>query len=378
MLETRLKEFKMKVQYLDLKRQIASNYNEYMEVVNGIVQTSDFINGREVDLFAKEFSEKMNGAYVVPLANGTDALYVSLKMLGIGEGDEVITTSSSWISTSETITQVGAKVVFVDIDEYHTIDSSKIEAAITANTRAIIPVHLYGQMCEMGEINRIANKYKLKVIEDCAQAHFSIFRNTYAGLLGDVGTFSFYPGKNLGAWGDAGAVVTKNKKLAEKIKAFSNHGAHIKHEHFMEGINSRMDTIQAAVLRLKLRSIDLWTEERKNAADLYSQLLSNVDQVNTPLVRVNTQHTYHVYAVFCNERDALRAFLASSGIQTQIHYPNALPAMEAYSYLNLDLSNYSNSMRLQRFELSLPIFPGITKEEIKYVVDRIKEFYLQS
>ena len=289
----------MEVKYLDLKRQLASNYHDYNKVISKIVENSDFINGRDVALFAREFSEKMNGAHVVPLANGTDALYVSLKMLGICEGDEVITTSSSWISTSEAITQVGAKVVFVDIDEYHTIDSSKIEAAITANTKAIIPVHLYGQMCEMGEIMRIANKYDLKVVEDCAQAHFSTLENIYAGLLGDVGTFSFYPGKNLGAWGDAGAVVTKNKNLAEKIKAFANHGAHIKHEHFMEGINSRMDTIQAAVLRLKLRSIDLWTDERITAANLYTKLLRNVDKVSTPSVRDNTRHTFHVYAVFC-------------------------------------------------------------------------------
>jgi dTDP-4-amino-4,6-dideoxygalactose transaminase len=310
------------------------------------------------------------------VANGTDSLYIIMKMLGIGIGDEVITVANSWISTSETITQTGAKPIFIDIDsEYYTIDVNQIENKITKNTKAIIPVHLYGQMCEMDKILEIAKSYNLYVIEDCAQSHFSSYKNKLAGLMGIAGSFSFYPGKNLGAYGDAGCIITNDKNFAEKCRMYARHGALIKHKHKIEGINSRLDGIQAAILTVKLGYILKWTEQRILNAELYNKYLSDIPEIILPKRRMETTHTFHLYVIRCNKRESLVNFLKNKGIETAIHYPSILPNLEAYSYLGLSANEFPISNSYQEQILSLPMYPELSEEMIKYVSNSIKEFY---
>jgi hypothetical protein len=237
-----------------------------------LIENASFIGGEELDTFKDNFAAKYGVSHCIPVANGTDALFIAIKMLGIQPGDEVITTAMSWISTAETISLAGAKPVFVDVDDYYTIDATKIEAAITEKTRAIIPVHLYGQSADMEAINSLAKKYDLKIIEDCAQSHFSKFKEINVGLWGDIATFSFYPGKNLGAYGDAGAIITKDETLATQCKMFANHGALKKHEHLIEGINSRMDTIQAGVLNVTVEE-DLDANTAPTTGRVYANAL---------------------------------------------------------------------------------------------------------
>lgn len=367
----------MKIPYLDLKKQYLSLQSEINAKVLGLIRETSFIGGQEVKNFETGFAELYGVNHCVSLGNGTDALYIAMKMLGIGSGDEVITTALSWISTSESISQTGAKPVFVDIDDYYTIDVAQIETKIKPGiTKAILPVHLYGQMADMDAINALAQKYDLHVIEDCAQSHFSEYHGQRAGVIGDVGTFSFYPGKNLGAYGDAGALITNNEELASKCKMFANHGALQKHQHVMEGMNSRMDTIQAGVLNVKLPHIINWTKERVRIAQLYLELLKDVEGIGLPLVRENTKHSFHVFAIKTKQRDALKVFLAEKGIDTQIHYPTAMPFMEAYAYQNARPEDYPNALALQNEELSLPIYPEMSDEEVAYVCCSIKEFFL--
>lgn len=365
----------MNIPFVDLKAQYHSIKEEIDAAIADVMENTAFIGGLHVSKFANQFEDIYGVENCVPCANGTDALYIGLKTLGIGPGDEVITTASSWISTSETITQTGARVVFVDIDEFNTIDPSKIEAVITKRTKAIIPVHLYGQMCDMNAIMEIAKKNNLFVIEDCAQSHFSSFDGILAGVRGEFGTFSFYPGKNLGAYGDAGCIITGDDSLAAKAKMFANHGAKIKHQHQIEGINSRLDGLQAAILSVKLKYILDWTSERERVALAYNHLLSGVDEIEMPKVRPGSRHTYHVYGIRTNERDDLRDYLKEKGIPAQIHYPYALPLMPAYSYLGHNTDDFPAAYNLQNTELSLPIFPEMTQDQIQVVAQAIKEFY---
>lgn len=329
-------------------------------------------------------------------------------MLGIGSGDEVITTAMSWIATSETVTQTGAKPVFVDVDEYFTIDVNKIEEKITNKTKAIIPVHLYGQACEMDAIMEIAKKNNLYVIEDCAQAHFAEYlsrgindediikekkdnllnisisteQRKYStgkwkkvGTFGIVATFSFYPGKNLGAYGDAGAIITNDDALAEKCRMFANHGALKKHEHLIEGINSRLDGLQAAILSVKLKYIDEWNKKRFKNAEYYTTKLSDIIEVETPSIRKFCSHIFHIFCIKCKDRDKLKSFLSNKGIQTALHYPQALPFLKAYLYLKLKTDDFPVAFINQFQILSLPMFPELQFEEIDYIVNGIKEFY---
>ena len=364
----------MNVKYIDLGKQFLNHEDEIRRAMNNVLTRGDFINGDDVKLFAKEFSEAYSDVEVIPVANGTDALYISLKALGIGPGDEVITTASSWISTSETITQCGARPVFVDIDDYNTIDTTQVEAKITDKTRAIIPVHLYGQMCDIEKLLDIANKYDIHIVEDCAQSHFSKYNGQLAGSFGKTGTFSFYPGKNLGAYGDAGAIITRDHDLAQRMKAYASHGALIKHNHFMEGMNSRLDTLQAAVLRVKLKYIEDWTKQRNKVALAYDHLFSEELNVKTPKRRSETYHSFHVYSIMHPRRDDLKKYLFQNGIETQIHYPVALPNMDAYKYLNHVESDFPKATNLQKSALSLPIYPEIEMDELEYVAEKICEF----
>jgi dTDP-4-amino-4,6-dideoxygalactose transaminase len=363
------------IPFVDLKAQYNSIKKEIDDAIYNVINETAFIKGKYVEKFEKEFAEKYGVNYCIGVANGTDAIYIVLKMLGIGPGDEVITTAHSWISTSETISQTGAMPVFIDIDDYYLIDVDKIEEKITIKTKAIIPVHLFGQACDMERIMYIAKKYNLYVVEDCAQAHFSEFKGKKVGTFGIAATFSFYPGKNLGAYGDAGAIITNNKQLAEKCRMYANHGALTKHNHEIEGINSRLDGLQAAILSVKLKYIDEWNKKRLESALLYNELLKSIPQVITPKIKKESKHIFHVYCIQAENRDVLKTNLYENGIETQIHYPTMLPFLPAYKYLNYTISDFPNAYKIQNKILSLPMYPELDKNEIIFIANKIKEIY---
>jgi dTDP-4-amino-4,6-dideoxygalactose transaminase len=370
-----LKLFKMKVPFVDLKTQYKSIKQDIDSAIFSVLEETSFIGGKHVEAFEENFARLYGAKHCISLANGTDSLYIAMKMLGIGPGDEVITSAYSWISSSETISQTGATPVFVDIDEFFTIDPNQIESKITSKTKAIIPVHIHGQMCDMNMITAIAGKYNLPIIEDCAQSHFSEFDGLRAGLKGIVGSFSFYPGKNLGAYGDAGCLITNDDELALKMRMYARHGALKKHQHQIEGINSRLDGLQAAILNVKLPHILNWTQQRINNAAVYNSCLEGIPQIELPKVRPNTKHTYHLYVVKTEKRDELASFLKEKGVETAIHYPTALPNLKAYDYLGLVKEEFHKSTANETKILSLPMFPELTYEQIQYVADCIKEFY---
>ena len=365
----------MRIPFVDLKSQYNQIKTEIDQAISDVISETSFIGGDHVNEFEKKFAKLYGVKHCVSLANGTDALYVSMKMLDIGWGDEVITTAYSWISSSETITQTGAKPVFVDVDEYFTIDSSKLEQKINSRTKAIIPVHIHGQMCNMDIIMKIADKYNIPVIEDCAQSHFSEYKGKRAGTIGLVGTFSFYPGKNLGAYGDAGCLITNDNHFATKCKMFARHGALIKHQHEIEGINSRLDGIQAAILNVKLPHILDWTKCRIENAKLYNSLLKDISQIETPKVRDKVLHSYHLYVIKTQKRNELAKYLNKNGVDTDIHYPVALPNMNAYKYLKNSNSDFPISYSNQNKILSLPMFPELTFKQIEYISKLIKAFF---
>lgn len=345
--------------------------------IQSVINKTAFVGGPYVNEFETAFAAKHGLKNCVSCANGTDAIYITLRALGIGSGDEVITVANSWISTSETITQAGAKPVFVDIEpDYFHIDPDKIEEKITPRTKAIIPVHLFGQAARIDDILKICQGHSLFLIEDCAQAHFASYRRRHVGTFGVAGTFSFYPGKNLGAYGDAGAILTDDDELAKRARMFANHGSLRKHEHDIEGINSRLDGLQASILNAKLKHIDKWNAARNKNAQAYNRLLSGVGQVVTPKTREDSFHIFHLYVIRSQNRDGLAAFLKSKGINTGIHYPTALPFMPAYAYLHHKPADFPVANKVQSEILSLPMYPELTDEQIKYVVGSIKEFFV--
>jgi dTDP-4-amino-4,6-dideoxygalactose transaminase len=364
------------IPFVDLKAQYLSLKSEIDAAIQSVIEKTAFIRGPFAEEFESSFAAKYGVKHCVTCANGTDAIYITLKALGIGPGDEVITVANSWISTSETITQAGAKPVFVDIErDFHHIDPNLIEEKVTLKTRAIIPVHLYGQAARIDDIQKICQKHGLFLVEDCAQAHFATYKGRKVGTLGIAGTFSFYPGKNLGAYGDAGAVITDDDSLAARILMFANHGSLKKHLHDIEGINSRMDGIQAAILSVKLKYIDSWNLARNKNALIYNRLLSDIDEVKTPKMRENSFHIYHLYVVRAKKRDELANFLKTKGIETGIHYPTALPFMPAYKYLGHETKNFPVAYEYQGQILSLPMFPELTEEQMIFIASSIKEFY---
>tara|TARA_B100002051_G_C16714953_1_gene628789 strand:- start:860 stop:1969 length:1110 start_codon:yes stop_codon:yes gene_type:complete len=366
----------MKIPFVDLKAQYSSIKEEIDNSISNVIEDTAFIRGEYVERFEKDFAEKYGVKHVVSCGNGTDAIYISLKSLGIGIGDEVITTSSSWISTSETISQTGARVVFADIEpDYYSIDPKIIEKKITKNTKAIIPVHLYGHPANMTEIIKIADDYGLYIIEDCAQAHFATWQNKNVGTFGIAGTFSFYPGKNLGAYGDAGCIITNDDSFANKIRMYANHGAIKKHSHKIEGINSRMDGMQASILSSKLKHIDKWTKLRSKNAKLYNDLLSSTSQIVRPLTYSSATHVHHLYVIRTKWRDDLAKYLNINNISTGIHYPNPLPFLDAYRYLSHKPKDFPVSFSMKNEILSLPMYPELQNEEIEFVVDNINNFF---
>ncbi len=365
----------MNVPFVDLKIQYTLLKKDIDAAIQSVIDRTAFIKGEEVAQFEQNFANKYGLKNCIGVANGTDALYIAMKQLGIGYGDEVITVANSWISTAESIVQTGAKPVFVDIDEYSTIDVTKIEEKINENTIAIIPVHLYGQPCDMKTIKEVSDKYNLYLIEDCAQAHFAEYEGKKVGTFGDVATFSFYPGKNLGAYGDAGAIITNDEELAEKMRMYANHGALKKHIHKIEGINSRLDTIQAAILNVKLPYINQWNEMRLKNARYYDDILDGIGDIIVPPVRENVTHIYHVYSIRTSRRDELASYLTKNNIGTAIHYPLALPFMETFSSLNHKHGDFPVAEKFQDEILSLPMYPELKIDMMNYVATMIKDFF---
>lgn len=366
----------MRVPFLNLKAIHKPIEPELKQVFNQVLDESYFLHGRQVTEFEKAFSAKLGLQHCLGVGNCTDALSIVLKMMGIGEGDEVIVPAMTWITDAEVVSNLGAKPVFVDVDPLtFTLDVSKIEAAITAKTKAIIPVHLYGQMADMNAILELAEEHQLKVVEDCAQSHFATQNGKFAGSFGHAAVFSFYPTKNLGALGDAGAIVTNNKSLYEACRKLANHGALDKHSHEFPGMNSRLDTLQAAILKLKLNYIDTWNEERRKLAHHYSEALNGIDGLVLPVTAEGNEHVFHIYNVLTPERDELKAFLHEEGIQTQIHYPKALPFTKAYAYLNSRPSDFPVAYKLQQEGISLPLYPGMEENQQAFVIEKIRNFF---
>src|ERR1700730_5860325 len=322
----------MAIPYADLQLQYQSIKREVDDAIAGVIRDNAFIRGPYVDAFEQQFASAVDVKHCVSCANGTDALYLAMSALRVQPGDEVITTAHSWISTSAMITHSSATVVFADTDEStFTIDPAAIESAVTPRTVGIIPVHLYGQPADMDAIMAIARKHGLWVIEDCAQAHLARYKGRQVGTFGTAATYSFYPGKNLGAMGDAGAVVTNDGALAEHMTMLARHGGLVKHQHHIEGINSRLDGLQAAILSSKLPHLPRWTRARQHAAEVYDSGLNQIEDVVVPEVAIERSHVYHLYTIRHPRRDALAAHLNAHGVQTAVNYPVALPFLAAYS-----------------------------------------------
>jgi dTDP-4-amino-4,6-dideoxygalactose transaminase len=366
----------MNIPFVDLKAQYNSIKNNIDDAIANVIGDTAFIGGKYVKEFEKNFAELYGVKHCISCANGTDSLYILMKMMGIGAGDEVITVANSWISSSETISQTGATPVFIDVHPiYYSMDETLLEATITSKTKALILVHLQGQICDVASIKSICDKHNIALIEDCAQSHFSEQNGQRAGTVGIAGSFSFYPGKNLGAYGDAGCIITNDDTLADKCRMYANHGALIKHQHQIEGINSRLDGLQAAILNAKLPHILRWTEQRIAHAKKYDEVLKGIEQIVTPTVRPNSKHSYHLYVIQCEQREALMQYLKDKGIETVIHYPTILPSLPCYSYLGKTESDFPIANGMQSKILSLPLFPELTEEQINYVANCIKEFY---
>lgn len=366
----------MDVPFVDLKAQYNSLKSEIDSAIHSVIEETAFIGGKFVADFEKAYAKKYGVKHCISCGNGTDAIYITLRALGVGPGDEVITVANSWISTSETISQTGARPVFVDFEpDYYNIDTKKIEEKITDKTKSIIPVHLYGQPAEIDKVKKICDKHQLLLIEDCAQAHFAEYNGQKVGTFGIAGTFSFYPGKNLGAYGDAGAIITNDDDLAIKARIFANHGALQKHRHEIEGINSRMDAIQASILSVKLKYIDDWNNARLKNALIYNELLSDLHHIKTPKIREKSFHIFHLYVIKTKKRDELASYLKSQRIFTGIHYPTALPFLPAYKYLGHKSFEFPVAYQTQNEILSLPMYPELSSDQIEYVVNSIKKFF---
>ena len=380
----------MNIPFVDLKAQYQSIKPEIDKAIAEVISKTAFIGGPFADSFEKKFARFCNVKHCVGVGNGTDALFIALKAMGIGKGDEVITVANSFIATSEAITSTGARVAFVDIDpQTYNMDPNKLEDYLkkrfsdlrspTPDTsfrpKAVIPVHLYGQPADMDPILALAQKYNLKVLEDAAQAHGAVYRGKTIGSIGDMACFSFYPGKNLGAYGDAGAIVTNDESMALKARMIANHGRIDKYNHEIEGANSRLDGIQAAVLEVKLKYLPEWTEKRRKNAYLYNDSLKDTGLV-TPVELDNVKAVYHLYVVRVKKeaRQKFQDHLKAAGIATGIHYPIALPNLIAYEYLKHSKDDFPEATRASDEIVSLPMFPELTGSQIEYITKQIKLF----
>lgn len=363
----------MQVPFLDLYAQFLSIKEEVHQAIDDVLDSCAFAGGPFVESFENEFSEFCGCREAVGVGNGTDALWLSLMAAGVGPGHEVITVPNTFIATAEAISFCGATPVFVDIEEKtYNINPKEIEAAVTLKTRAIIPVHLNGQMADMDPIMEIARKHGLFVIEDACQAHGAEYKGKKAGSIGDAGCFSFYPGKNLGAFGEAGAVVTNDNSLAKKLRTLRDHGQEKKYHHALIGWNARMDGIQGAVLRVKLKHLPRWNELRRQHAQKYTELLGQLDQITPPVEAENRKHIFHIYPIRTKNRDNLIEYLKSKNIQCGVHYPVPIHKQPAYSCNRYYLNSYPVAEEIATELVSLPMFPELTERMIETVSSEIK------
>lgn len=359
------------VSFIPMEREIDADIRKAFERV---YKRSWYIGGIEDKEFEKAYAQYCDAEYCVGTGNGLDSLMLSLKALEIGQGDEVIVPSNTYIATALAVTYVGARPVFVEPDiRTFNINPTLIEAAITEKTKAIMPVHLYGQACDMDPIMVIAKKYNLFVIEDCAQAHGATYKGKKVGSFGDAAGFSFYPGKNLGALGDAGAAVTSDKLLAEKIRALGNYGSDYKYHHIYKGNNSRLDEMQAAFLSAKLPQLDKINEVRRKVANRYLNEITN-SEIILPYVDKNCVPVWHIFGIRCKKRDKLEAFLNEREIGTNKHYPIPMHLQECYKDLGYKKGNFPIAEEISETQLSIPMYYGMSEEEIQYVIDSINEF----
>jgi dTDP-4-amino-4,6-dideoxygalactose transaminase len=364
----------MKVPFLDLTAHHAAMIDEFDGAIREVIESSAFAGGPFVEKFEEEFAAYCGSNYAVGVSNGTDALWLTLLALGIGEGDEVITVPNTFIATAEAITYCKARPVFVDVDETtFTMDPAELKKSLTARTKAIIPVHLFGQTADMNPILEFARAHGLFVIEDAAQAHGAEYKGRKAGTMGDAGCFSFYPGKNLGAFGEAGAVVTNDAELRQKIQNLRDHGQTRKYYHTLMGWNCRMDGIQAAVLSIKLRYLEEANRLRREHALQYNQAFAGIDAIATPFEANYARHVYHVYAIRVQERDNVWRSLQGKGIGCAVHYPVPIHLQEACRNLGYTPGAFPVAENLAEEFLSLPMFPELTEEQIEYVVRCVSE-----
>lgn len=369
----------MPIPMTDLVTQYFSIKEEIDSACQRVIESGRYILGPEVEAFEAEIAAYCGTQFAIGVASGTDALVLSLLACGIKPGDEVITTPFTFIATAEAITHCGARPVFADIDpRTFNIDPDRIESAISSKTRAIIPVHLFGQPAEMEPILNLGGKYNLQIIEDCAQAFGAEYEGQKVGSIGDAGCFSFFPAKNLGAYGDGGAVVSSNPQIAEKIRMLRQHGAKKTYYHILPGFNSRLDAIQAAILRVKLKYLDRWNNLRRQKALLYNRLLGDIDGIELPYFAVYNTTSANYYTIRLHDhnidRSELRTHLYSKGIDTAIYYPQCLHLQEAYKTLGYKYGDFPQSELAQEQVLSLPLFPEISNEQIREVVRGLKQF----
>lgn len=369
----------MKIPLVDLKAQYASIKSEIDDAIRSVIENTQFILGPKVETFESEIAAYCEAKFAIGVASGTDALQLALLACDIKPGDEVITTPFTFIATAEAITQCGAVPVFVDIDpKTYNINPAKIELKITEKTRAVLPVHLYGQPADMNAILELARKYNLKVIEDCAQALGAKHKGNKVGSLGDAGCLSFFPSKVLGAYGDGGMVVTSNPEIAEKVMMLRNHGCGQKYYHLVPGFNSRLDELQAAILRVKLRHLDDWIELRRQKAAAYSQLLAQIAGIQPPYVSPDSYHIFNYYTIRLENgklnRDKLREYLNAKGIATAIYYPLSLHLQQVHKPLGYKLGDFPESEKAQEEALSLPIYPELGDDKIEEIAKAIESY----
>jgi len=365
----------MNVPFLDLKAQLPLIRSEIEERFSRIIANTAFVCGREVKEFEETFADMHQAEHAVGLSSGTDGNHMALVCSGIGAGDEVILPANTFIATAEPISYVGATPVFVDVDEStYNIDVDKIEEKITPRTKAINPVHLFGQPADLDPILEIAKKHNLLVIEDAAQAHFAEYKDKKVGGVGDLASWSFYPGKNLGAWGEAGAITTNNEEIHQRAKVLRDHGSAKKYYHDVIGFNYRMSEFQAAVLNVKMMHIQKWTEQRRANAALYDSRLEGIEQIKTPNALDHVKHVYHLYVIRAAKRNDLQSYLKENGIGAGMHYPIPLHLTEAYAYLGHKKGDFPVAERLADEILSLPMYPELSEEHIDYVCKKIEDF----
>jgi len=363
----------MKIMPNRLDRSYYMHQKEYEDKVLSVLRSGWYVLGNELESFEKEFANFTTAKYCIGLASGLDALWIAFRILGIGKGDEVIVQGNTYIASVMGITINGATPVFIEPDEFYNIDTSKIEEKISSRTKAILVVHLYGQASKMDSIIDLADKYNLRVVEDCAQSHGACFNGQMTGAFGDIGCFSFYPSKNLGAFGDAGAIVTSNEELAHKCRVFRNYGSEKRYQNMVVGTNSRLDELQAGLLRVRLSHIDDLTKEKTRLCERYLSNIKNPD-IQSPQIRKGTTSVWHQFVIRTRNRDKLIKYLNGREIGTIIHYPIPPHLSEAYQYLNLNRGSLPITEKYADEVLSIPLYNGMTDEEQEYVINTINAF----